>query len=427
MNFSAAETIGRMPVSVTARSTQPWEQRLRLIDRGLPYPMLAVSIALAAGLTASGYGSWQRFEFGVSLAVTATVWTLVLVTLHPAWEQRPKLMGCYYVGRTALAAVLVAVNPWFGLYAFVGYLDVRLLPKRWVPVGLCATALIIAASQMGGFPAANAASIAAYALIGAVNASLAVTFGYATNRVVEQNAERGDMIAELNETNRRLEAALAENTGLHAQLLAQARQAGVLDERQRLAGEIHDTLAQGLIGIVTQLEAAEQSRHTADESQRHIDQAQALARESLNEARRSVRALRPEQLDDLQLAEAVAALAQSWSQRSGVAVHAETTGECRSLSPDVEATLFRVAQEALANVAKHAEASKVWLTLSYLDDVVLLDIRDDGIGFDPAASGHDGYGLEGMRRRLRRVGGTLEVESAPGEGTAINAGVPVGR
>ena len=427
MNFSAAERIERMPVSVRARSTQPWEQRLRLLDRVLPYPMLAVSIALAAGLTATGYGSWQRFEFGVILALAAAVWTLVLVTLRPAWEQRPRLMGGYYLGRTALAAVLVAVNPWFGLYAFVGYLDVRLLPKRWVPVGLCATALVMAASQMGGFPAANAASIAAYAVIAAVNASLAVTFGYATNRVVEQNAERGDMISELHETNRQLEAALAENTGLHAQLLAQARQAGVLDERQRLAGEIHDTLAQGLIGIVTQLEAAEQSRHTADESQRHIDQARALARESLSEARRSVRALRPEQLDDLQLAEAVAALAQSWSRRSGVAVHAETTGEGRSLSPDLEATLFRVAQEALANVAKHADASKVWLTLSYLDDVVLLDIRDDGIGFDPAARAHDRYGLEGMRRRLRRVGGTLEVESSPGEGTAINASVPVGR
>jgi signal transduction histidine kinase len=416
-----------MPVSAPARSTQPWEQRLRLIDLVLPYPMLAVSIGLAAVLTGTGYGSWHRFLFGVSLAAVAAVWTLIVVTLHPAWEQRPKLMGGYYVGRTALAAVLVAVNPWFGLYAFVGYLDVRLLPKRWVPVGLVATALVIAASQIGGYPAANAASIAAYVVIAAVNGSLALTFGYATNRVVEQNAERGDMIAELNETNRQLEAALAENTGLHAQLLAQARQAGVLDERQRLAGEIHDTLAQGLTGIVTHLEAARQSRHTPDEWQRHVDQARALARESLSEARRPVRALRPEQLDDLQLAEAVAALAQTWSQRTGVAVHVETTGECRPLSPDLEAALFRVAQEALANVAKHADASKVWLTLSYLDDVALLDIRDDGIGFDPGTSGHEGYGIEGMRRRLRRVGGTLEVESAPGEGTAINATVPHGR
>jgi hypothetical protein len=84
-----------MLVSAPVRSTQPWEQRLRLIDRVLPYPMLAVSIGLAAVLTATGYGSWQRFLFGVSLAAAAAVWTLIVVTLHPAWEQRPKLMGCY--------------------------------------------------------------------------------------------------------------------------------------------------------------------------------------------------------------------------------------------------------------------------------------------------------------------------------------------
>jgi signal transduction histidine kinase len=108
-----------------------------------------------------------------------------------------------------------------------------------------------------------------------------------------------------------------------------------------------------------------------------------------------------------------------------------TNGEPRPLLAELEMTLFRVAQEALANVAKHARASKVGLTLSYVDDAVLLDVRDDGVGFRVGGPGDDapardgqGFGLDAMRQRLRRVAGSLEIESAPGEGTAVNARVP---
>ena len=229
-----------------------------------------------------------------------------------------------------------------------------------------------------------------------------------------------------------LEAALKENAGLHAQLVVQAREAGILDERQRLAGEIHDTLAQGLTGIITQLEAADQLRNDHAERQRHLEQARKLARESLSEARRSVQALRPGQLEDTRLPEALAKLAKEWSQATGVPVRLETTGEVVPLPPELEVTLFRVAQEALANAAKHANATRVGLTVSYLEDMVLLDVRDDGAGFDigveptadAAANGH-GYGLSAMRLRLQRVGGSLEVESGPGAGTAISARVPM--
>jgi signal transduction histidine kinase len=387
--------------------------------------MLAVATGISAVATASGYKTWARFEFGACVVVAVALWMLFFTTLHREWEERPGLISVYYVGRTALSAVLIGANPWFALFAFTGYPEARLLPRRWMSVGVVVTAVLVAASQLGGYPPLTVGSIAIWLALTAVNAGLAGFLGQVTNRVIEQNAERGTIIDELGETNRRLEAALAENTGLHAQLLAQAREAGILDERQRMAGEIHDTLAQGLIGIVTQLEAAEQAGHASGEWLRHIDQARTLARECLTEARRSVRALRPEQLDDVPLPDAVAGLAHSWAQRSGVAVRVETTGDCRPFTPDIEATLFRVAQEALTNVAKHAQASKVWLTLSYLDDVALLDIRDDGVGFDPGAHRPNGYGLDGMRQRLTRVDGTLEVESAPGEGAAINASVPV--
>jgi signal transduction histidine kinase len=232
----------------------------------------------------------------------------------------------------------------------------------------------------------------------------------------EQSRRRKDVIAEL-------DATLVENAALHARLVVQAREAGVLDERARMAREIHDTLAQGLTGIVTQLEAA--AADDPDVRRRHVDTARALARESLSEARRSVEALAPGRLADAQLPEAIRAMAEDWSQAARVAVHVDVTGDPVPLLPEIEVTLFRVAQEALANVAKHARASRAGLTLSYMDDVVVLDVRDDGVGLGPDHT--PGFGLAAMEQRLRRVSGTLVVEGgddAGGDGTAVSATVP---
>jgi signal transduction histidine kinase len=144
-----------------------------------------------------------------------------------------------------------------------------------------------------------------------------------------------------------------------------------------------------------------------------------------------VAALGPRELEDSRLPDAVADLAARWTRASGVPVRVETTGEPRPILADTEITLFRVAQEALANVAKHAGAGKVAVTLSYLEDEVMLDVRDNGSGFDAdavseraASADGTGFGLRGIRQRLARVGGTLAIESAPGEGTAVNAIVP---
>ncbi len=193
---------------------------------------------------------------------------------------------------------------------------------------------------------------------------------------------------------------IAENTGLQAQLLIQAREAGAGDERQRMAREIHDTIAQGLTGIVTQLEAAQQTGNDA-ERERRIDNAKRLARDSLAEARRSVQALRPQALEDSRLPEALADEVARWSATSGVAGEMETTGQARLLHPEVEVTLLRVAQEALANVAKHAGASRAGVTLSYMEDVVSLDVRDDGAGFAVAPPGKAGPRAPGRRHAGR--------------------------
>jgi signal transduction histidine kinase len=245
-------------------------------------------------------------------------------------------------------------------------------------------------------------------------------------------AEREQALAEVREANRRLEATLAENAGLHEQLLTQAREAGILDERQRMAGEIHDTLAQGLTGIITQLQAAEQASGDPAGWRRHVTAATRLARESLSEARRSVQALRPEPLERARLSEALTGVAERWSALHGIAVQVTTTGTARPVWPDAEFALLRAAQEALANVGKHARAARVGLTLSYMDHEVALDVRDDGRGFDPGqlarggpGHGAGGFGLAAMRQRIEGLSGTLQVESEPGGGTAISARLPV--
>jgi signal transduction histidine kinase len=204
----------------------------------------------------------------------------------------------------------------------------------------------------------------------------------------------------------------------------QAREAGTLDERQRMAREIHDTLAQGLAGIITQVQAAQRSWHSPDRARPHLDRALDLARDSLTEARRSVQALAPRQLESAHLPDALTDLAERWATGTDVELRIEITGDRIPLSPAIEIALFRVVQESLTNVAKHAAAARVGLTLSYLDDVVLLDVRDDGRGMTGTGTRNRGFGLNSMRQRIRSVGGTMEIESTPGEGTAISVTVP---
>jgi signal transduction histidine kinase len=399
-----------------------WQARMDRMRRLLPMPLLLVS-TVAAVVVAATQHTWTRLELGLPAVAMAAVWSSVVTARIRADISQSWRLAAFAV-HTALAGFLVWVSLPYGIFAYTGFLFAYGLGSRWRAAGFVATALVVSAAMAGGYPSANAGRTAVYLVVAGVMVALVSNQASITNRMMEQNQERGQMISELAEANRRLEASMAENAELHAQLVAQARGAGIVEERQRLAGEIHDTLAQGLTGIIAQLEAAEHNRHHPDTWPRYVTQARALARANLTEARRSVRALRPEQLEQASLPEAIGTLARTWSAESAIAADLETTGTVIRAAPGTEAAVFRAAQEALANVAKHAQAAKVQITLSYLGDTLLLDVADDGTGFDPGA-GTDGYGLAGMRQRLNRVGGTLTVESSPGSGTVLNASVPL--
>ncbi|MFI1735030.1 sensor histidine kinase [Streptomyces acidicola] len=330
----------------------------------------------------------------------------------------------YFWLRTALAFVLTWLNPFFAIYASLGYFEAaRLLPPRAARAGLVVTAVTLAGSQSGGLPPPSPTSWVAFGVLFLLNTTLAVVMAHLETKESEKNAERAENIAAL-------EKALAENAVLHAQLIVQAREAGVADERRRLAAEIHDTIAQGLTGIIAQLQVVA-STTDPDLAREHLDRAQGLARQSLGEARRSVHNLSPAALEEDTLPEALKTTVAEWSERTGVAVQFTVTGTEEPLHEEVAATLLRIAQEALANTGKHARATRAGVTLSFMGDEVTLDVRDDGHGFDPLAvaprNGTGGFGLDGMRARAERVAGAVAVESEPGQGTAISARVPLVR
>ncbi|MEV5327020.1 sensor histidine kinase [Nonomuraea sp. N2-4H] len=395
--------------------------RVTLGLAAVPYVLLVVSAGLA--LLTEDLTTVQRNAV-IVLSTLAAAWTAWLVTLCPARTASARGAAVYIAGLVALIAALGLLSPWFaGFYAFIGYLHSwQLLRGRWRIAGVAATAAAAVTGFFGGLPGPDPAVISSYVLVIAAIVVMVVLFSLFGDMINDQSVRRQQMVEQLAATNARLEETMRENAGLQAQLLLQAREAGVTDERQRMAREIHDTLAQGLTGIITQIQAAVKAEDDRDAWRRHLDNAARLARESLAEARRSVHAVGPAELESARLPEALADVVRRWESVHGVPAAYTTTGTARPLHPEVEVTLLRVCQEALANVAKHARASRVGVTVSYMDDVVTLDVRDDGRGFVPGTGG--GFGMTSMRQRVSALDGTLEIESEPGTGTAVSATVP---
>jgi len=215
------------------------------------------------------------------------------------------------------------------------------------------------------------------------------------------------------------------------ELAEQQRRTGALAERTRLSREIHDSVGQGLSSINLLLQAAEQDwdAHPA-RARAHVITAASTARDGLDEVRRVVRDLAPADLADGDSASALPAALQRVAAQApgGLPVEVRVDGNPVCVPPAVAAALVRTARGALANVHEHALARRVALTLTYHRDEVVLDVRDDGRGFDPGqvlAKGIRGHGLAGIRQRASALGGQAHVESAPGEGTTVSVRFPV--
>ncbi|WP_430331371.1 sensor histidine kinase [Rhodococcus sp. ACT016] len=307
--------------------------------------------------------------------------------------------------------VLVASNPDFVWVSFaLFFLCFHLLS---IPRALGATAALTAVS-IGASLWHGVSNTMASILGPVIGAAVAAGMAMVYEQLVREARERQVLVDELTEAHREL-------LGAQDELVALQRESGALAERSRLARDIHDTLAQGFSSILLLARAGLRGTETGPIFTQIADTAQ----QNLVEARRVVAALAPADLESAPLESALRRLLDQLSDQTGITGELVTDGAQAALSMDYDVALLRVAQSALANVRLHSQARRVRLTLSYAADEVRLDIVDDGVGFDQREAG--GFGLRAMRDRLAELGGTLVVESAPGDGTAVAATLPVGR
>lgn len=315
-------------------------------------------------------------------------------------------------------AGLVAVGAEFVWLAFLlAMLAWHLLPRRWAaPVVL--TIMVVAvfgfAWHRGGLQVA--------AVIGPViGIASAVVFTELYARISAQSEERRRLLDELLRTERAL--------------AVREREAGRLAERERLAGDIHDTVGQALASVILLLRAAGSDTATPAARATQLDTALATAQTALTETRRLVRGLGPESIEKLGLRGSLRALAEESTALGTPTSYAEHgfASATPALLPTVtEEALLRAAQEAVANARNHGRPGRVSLTVTRLTDAVTVDVVDDGTGFDPEAQATapqradgSGYGLQTMRSRIAARAGSVVIESEPGQGTAVQITVPI--
>ncbi len=374
-----------------------------------------VSLILATGLAFTfGAATVQHRLVLCALALALGTWYIgSLLKSVEYWRSRVLRTSCYLLIGWSIWAVLITQSPLALFLIFTLYPQLFVFLRfPWYLVGACLLLGVPLWSLVTG--QGDRSGVVIILLGGPVSMGL----GLYIEALVRQGRERARLIHELQTTRQQLAEA--------------SRHAGIMQERQRLARDIHDTFTQGLSSMVMQIEAMDAALSPDDTKGRQaLERVGRIAREHLAEARRLLWALQPEVAERARLSDMLRPLAQHWAEESGVSVGVTITGQVISLRPEIEVTLLRATQEALANIRKHAQANSVVLTLSYMEEIVALDIADDGIGFDPntlptsllgETSGR--FGLKALRERIEQLEGTFSLESTPGLGTTIAVALP---
>ncbi len=377
--------------------------------RGGEWPTLF--LGSADGLILLAYLTWPgltrrlgRFylPLGLGIAVVGPLLTqYALAPFMETWTFAPLLMAWQQLPVLLIPVVLIAWQ-----YGFRAALIV-IIGTPWLDLGL---------GWLFGGPHGTILLLPA-----GITPDLARSFAVAIFSRTITLLVAGYMVSRLVMAQRRQRAALTQANARLVGYAATLERLTTSRERNRLARELHDTLAHSLSAMAVQLEAADALWDTApDEARKRLARSLDTTRDGLAETRRALQALRASPLDDLGLGLAVRALAESVAARNRLAVDVQTPETVERLSPAVEQCVYRVAQEALENVTRHAVARRVSVGLEVQGQRVVLTVTDDGQGFDAAtALAEDRFGLRGMRERAELVGGALEVTSAPGQGTTV--------
>nr|WP_246406239.1 sensor histidine kinase [Modestobacter versicolor] len=334
----------------------------------------------------------------------------------PALTSRdPRRATAYLALLVAVIGVVAWIEPSLLFLMFLAYPQVWFIVPS-VPAGVVWTVVLAGASTAGPFLAWARGDEPLWGpgetLVGMV---FSLAMGLWVHGLLAKSQERADLIQQL-------EATRAELAEAH-------HQQGVTAERERWAREVHDTLAQGYTSIVVLAQTATGQLATdPGAAAERVALIEEVARENLAEARAMVAAFAPVALDSATLVEALQRLTERFGRETGLATRLDTAAlgvGGSGLTRTEEIVLLRGAQEALANVRRHASASAVVLRVSRVGGVVAVHVEDDGVGFDPATAA--GVGLAGLRDRAEQVGGAVDVASAPGRGTRVTVRVPAAK
>ncbi len=388
---------------------------------------VAAHLGLAAVLVLARVAAWPTG----TRAVAALLWAdavgaalLAVAAFIPGLERR---LGRAYL---PLLIGLATLGPLAGQRVALGSADWSAAPmplmQGWHLIPLLLAPLVAVAAQY------RLRHVAAYCVVTA-----ALDFGLVATAIGQHGAEPGPLVAILfvrtlafgvvgwlvvmvMSRQRAQRAALAEANRRLAHFASVIDQLATSRERNRLARELHDTVAHTLSGVAVQLEAIRAVwTNEPDMARTLLDDSLAATRSGLGEVRVALQALRAEPLEDLGLALAISAEAQAVAQRAGVVLDLDLCDRLSGLPEAIEHTAYRVAQEALENVARHAGAGRLAVSLKAVGTGLALTIRDDGQGFDPAAVAPERFGLLGMRERCAAIGASLSIESGPGAGTIV--------
>ncbi|MBY8342093.1 sensor histidine kinase [Streptomyces spinosirectus] len=380
-----------------------WDRSFRLWDTYFALIWLA-TLAFVLG---TGQPGWP-------VRLTAAALLLPLIPLY-VWVGRPLLRGDPPTERQALLYLLAMTALFLPSAILVGETRVMtfaLVPQcfmtlrmRWaITVVAVLNVVPVVGWALLWWPSGQ--DVFFNGLFAVVSLVFSVAFGTWVIRIIDQSQERAALIAELDASRHEISRLSAAH--------------GALTERERMAREIHDTLAQGFTSVLMLIQAVEaELDHDVPQARRHLALMDETARQNLAEARALVAGAAPADLDGSSLPDALHRLAA----RHGATL--EVTGPVRQLPAAPEVVALRACQEALSNARKHAGSSaSVGIALAYRDDTLTVSVRDDGCGFDPGAPSA-GYGLAGLRARATEVGGTARIRSTPGDGTTVTVRLPV--
>lgn len=379
----------------------------------LYFTLVTAAMALMALLT--GEPAWRLPLAGLMAALAAAYWGFARPMLLRREHGRPLAL---------MALLLVLCLPAMTLNSALTFVTVGVVPLCFmsarIPAALSTVAALLLAPPLlrGLYGLSPWDSVALNLLVNCVMVGFTLWFGKWLERIIGQSYERAELVRELRESR--------------GEVVRLSEEAGAMAERERLAREVHDTLAQGLTSIVTLTQAVESEMGTApDLARRHLVMMRETAAENLAEARAMVAARQPVGLEEGTLEAALERITSRLGEELGIEAHASVRGAPAALPNDLQVCVLRTAQEALANVRRHSRAAHVRVDLEYPSapdheraQAVELTVADDGVGFPPERNG-TGNGLRNMRQRAHGVGGLLEVTSARGRGTTIRMSLPL--